>query len=72
MLGLTAVGLAARQARTGRASLGLVWLHAMWAAYYLYQHLNWRFAEGYFVALLLLFAMLAWAAQAIIRPSRTA
>jgi hypothetical protein len=70
MLGLTALALAWRQTRRERLSLGLVLLHVIWAAYYIYQHLNWRFAEGYFVALLLLFTMLVWAAQAIARPEQ--
>jgi hypothetical protein len=69
MLALTGLALAARQARSGRLSVGLIALHGVWAAYYVYQHLNWRFAEGYFVALLLLGTMLAWAAQALIRPT---
>jgi hypothetical protein len=43
-------------------------MHAMWAAFYVYQHLNRGYAEGYFVGLLLLGVLVAWAAQAIARP----
>jgi hypothetical protein len=70
MLALTGLALADRQARRGRLSLGLLALHVVWASYYIYQHLNWRFAEGYFVALLLATTMLVWAAQAIVQPQR--
>lgn len=71
MLGLTALGLAARQfARGDRLSAGLFALHVVWAAYYLYQHLNAGYAEGYFVAVLLLATLVVWAAQALISPAR--
>jgi len=70
MLGLTALALAARQFALGdRLSAGLVALHVVWGAYYLYQHLNAGYAEGYFVAVLLLATLLVWAAQALISPA---
>ena len=71
MLGLTALALAARQfARGDRLSAGLLALHVVWGAYYLYQHLNAGYAEGYFVAVLLLATLVIWAAQALISPAR--
>ncbi|HKA89228.1 MAG TPA: glycosyltransferase family 87 protein [Haliangiales bacterium] len=66
MLGLTALAWAAAQlAPRGRLSLPLLALHVTWGAFYLYQHLNMGFAEGYFVALLLLGTFVVWAASAI-------
>jgi hypothetical protein len=68
MLGLTALVWAARQLdRPSRLSLPLVALHASLAAYYLYQHLNWRFAEGYFMGLLLFGVFLSWTLPASAR-----
>ena len=50
MLGFLALGLALRRER---ASFGaLLGLHAILALFYLYEHTNHGYAEGYFVALL--------------------
>jgi hypothetical protein len=62
MLGLTALSLATRRERL---SAGLLALHATLAAFYLYQHLNMGFAEGYFVGLLLLGVIIVWALDAL-------
>jgi hypothetical protein len=68
MLGLAGLLFAARP-RERPLSAALFGIHATWAAYYFYQHLDWRFAEGYFVALLLLGTFFAWAIQAIWKRS---
>jgi hypothetical protein len=57
MLGLTAIGLT-RRGRPGL--LALLGLHGCFALFYLYQHLNRGFAEGYAVALGLLVTLLVW------------
>jgi hypothetical protein len=49
MLGLVALGFALRKER--RWLYALLWLHFNFALFYVYQHLNRGFAEGYIVAL---------------------
>ncbi|HUJ60612.1 MAG TPA: glycosyltransferase 87 family protein, partial [Kofleriaceae bacterium] len=65
MLGLSALVLAARQSRTERLSYALIALNVTWGCYYLYQHLAWQFAEGYFVALMLIVSFVVWCTQAL-------
>jgi hypothetical protein len=67
MLGLSALLLADQQFRTRRISFALIALHVMWASYYLYQHLTWQFAEGYFVSLMLIATLAAWVVQSRLR-----
>jgi hypothetical protein len=67
MLGLTALVWAGAQLERRRLSVPLVGVHAIWGAYYLYQHLDMGFAEGYFVALLLLGLLVVWATSLISR-----
>src|SRR5262249_41824001 len=67
MLALTGLVWAARQlAPGGKFSWELLAMHVTFGAYYLYQHLNAGFAEGYFVAVMLLGTMIVWAAQALL------
>lgn len=57
MLGLTALGLALRSDRTGFSML--LGLHGLFAFFYLYQHTNAGFTEGFAVATLLALGILA-------------
>ncbi len=61
MLALPALVWTLRDDEGKRGSLAaLIGLHAIFACFYLYQHLNRGYAEGYFVGLLLLFVALIW------------
>ncbi|MBI3183186.1 MAG: DUF2029 domain-containing protein [Myxococcales bacterium] len=60
MLGFLALGLAMRKERP--PLYALFGLHAILALFYLYQHTNHGYAEGYFVALLLCAFVVAFAA----------
>jgi hypothetical protein len=57
MLGLTALGLAMRAERTGFSML--LGLHAIFAFFYLYQHTNHGYSEGFAIACLLGLGILA-------------
>jgi uncharacterized membrane-anchored protein len=63
MLGLLALGLAARSQRPNqRPALGmLIALHVMFMGFYLYQHLNRGLTEGYAVAYVLCAAIIGTA-----------
>jgi hypothetical protein len=68
MLALTALAWAARELTGERDRLiPLIGLHALLAWFYLYQHLNHGYAEGYFVGLLLLVLLVAWAVTTLWR-----
>jgi hypothetical protein len=53
----------------GHRLCALVWLHVKLMRFYLYQHLNHGFAEGYFVGLLMLVLLVVWAVVSM-RPWR--
>ncbi len=60
MLGFLALGLARRPERP--PLFALFGLHAILALFYLYQHTNHGYAEGYFVALLMSIGLIAFGA----------
>ena len=62
MLMLPALGWAARRNTDGRMLAPLLGLHAMLMTYYLYQHTNHGYAEGYFTACMMLILFVVWGA----------
>ncbi|MFZ5470212.1 MAG: glycosyltransferase family 87 protein [Myxococcota bacterium] len=64
MLGFLALGLARRKDRS--SFFALLGLHAILALFYLYQHTNHGYAEGYFVALLLCIGLVGFAAAEVV------
>jgi len=69
MLALPALIWALRESLGKRGSLApLIALHATFACFYLYQHFNRGYAEGYFVGLLLLFVTSIWLLSMWRRP----
>jgi hypothetical protein len=61
MLAFVALVWAAGMGRPRDKLFGLIGLHALWCAYYLYLHYNPRGREGYFVACLLFLLIICWA-----------
>lgn len=63
MLAFPALAWAARRTTDGKKLMPLLGLHAILMSFYLYQHTNHGYAEGYFVACLMLVLFVAWAAS---------